>query len=269
MRNVFVLLAAAILLIPRPSHAQTAALPPAPAQPSDDPRIFFDINMFGTAQSLSKSREFRSEFLAFSELASAKATYPKPSRAEFPLFEIGGGFMFKRSFGLAASYARTVYEDPADLAATIPDPEFLNAAKTGTGATGSSLSRKEGAVHVSMVFVPYRTNRTRWRLLGGPSFFSYSADMVQDVSYVSDLARPQTAITITGFSTSEANASTVGVHVGGDFEYVLTRLFGVTAGARYDYGTVTIDREPLSAVEQRIRVGSTRVVFGVRFHPGK
>jgi hypothetical protein len=261
MRNVLVLLAAAILLPPRASHAQTTS--------TNEPRLFIDVNLFGTAQSSSKSREFNSAFLLFSERAASKATYPEPSGASFPLLEIGAGFRFSRSAAFAVSYARTVYDDVANLEATIPDPEFLNATVTGTGVTDVSLSRKEHAVHVSLVLVPVRTDRTRWRILGGPSFIAYRAEMVQEVSYLSDLARPQTALTITGSTNVEASGDAVGVHIGGDFEYLLTRLLGITAGVRYDTAMVTIEREPLSAVEQKIRVGGTRVVFGVRFHPGK
>jgi hypothetical protein len=167
---------------------------------------------------------------------------------------------------VAVSYARTVYEDVADLTATIPDPEFLNAAVTGTGPT-NSLARKEHAIHLSLVLTPVRTDRTRWRIVGGPTFFMYRAQMVREVTYLSDLARPQTALTITGATNAEASGDAVGVHIGGDFEYLLTRLLGVTAGVRYDTGHVYLDREPLSAVEQKIRVGGTRVIFGVRFHP--
>ena len=264
MRNVLVLLAAAILLIPRATHAQATP----PATPPNEPRLFIDVNLFGTAQSASKSREFRSEFLLFSERGSSKATYPEPSGASFPLLEVGAGWRFTRSFALAASYARTVYTDVANLEATIPDPEFLNAVVTGTGAT-TELSRKEHAVHVSIVLIPIRTERTRWRILGGPSFIAYRAEMVQEVSYLSDVARPQTAVAITGSTNVEASAHAVGVHIGGDFEYLLTRLLGITAGMRYDTATVSIEREPLSALEQRISVGGTRVLFGVRFHPGK
>lgn len=258
MRKTLVLVAAVILLIPHVSYAQAA--------PTNEPRLFIDVNLFGTAQSASKAREFRSEFLLFSERASSTASYPEPSGANFPLLEIGGGFRFARSAAFAVSYARTAYDDVADLAATIPDPEFLNAAVTGTGTT-VSLARKEHAVHFSLVLIPVRTERTRWRIVGGPSYISYRGEMVREVSYLSDLARPQTALTITGSTSVETSAGALGFHVGGDFEYLLTRLIGITGGVRYDTATVSIDREPLSAMPQEISVGGTRVIFGVRFHP--
>jgi hypothetical protein len=162
-----------------------------------------------------------------------------------------------------------VYEDSADLTATIPDPEFLGAAATGQGVTSASLTRKESAIHVSLVFVPVRTTRTRWRFYGGPTFFSYRADMVSDVAYASNLTRPQTALAVTGFSSEETRGDGVGIHIGGDFEYLLNRLLGITAGARYDDANVTVEREPLSALEQTLRVGGLHFAAGVRFHLGR
>ena len=258
MRPVLVLFAAGVLLIPTPSLAQ------ATTPGSSEPRFFVDVNLIGSAESRSKAREFRSEFIIFSERGSAMATYPRPSRSLFP-FEVGGGVMLTRGFGLAASYARIVYEDAVSVVATFPDPEFLGAAATDSAE--ASLERKETAVHVSMVLVPVRTDRTRWRLLFGPSFFSYRADMVRDVAYVSNLARPQTAITITGINNDTASASATGIHAGIDFEYVFARWVGLTAGTRYDDANVTLDQEPMSNREQRIRVGSLRFVVGVRIHP--
>ena len=204
----------------------------------------------------------------FSERASTLATYPKPSRSTFP-FEIGGGVMLSRRVAIRASYSRTVYDDAVTLVANIPDPEFLGAAVTATGRTATSLERKESAGHISLVVVPVRTDRTRWRLLFGPSFFSYGADMVRDVAFSSDLARPQTTVTITGFTSDRASARAAGVHVGADFEYVLTRLWGITAGARYDDAIVTLEREPLSNLAQRIRVGGVHIMAGFRIHPGR
>ena len=46
-----------------------------------DPRYDADVNLLGTADSLSHDREFQSRFVTFSEAGSSVATYPKPSRA--------------------------------------------------------------------------------------------------------------------------------------------------------------------------------------------
>jgi hypothetical protein len=43
----------------------------------------------------------------------------------------------------------------------------------------------------------------------------------------------------------------------------------VAGGVRFSYGTVTVDREPLSRIAQQIRVGTTAVFAGVRLRFGR
>jgi len=257
-----ILIAVAVLLIiPRPSVAQSNAAAPS------EPRIFVDVNLGGTARSLAEDRTFTTLFVAFSELATEKATYPKPSRANmFPVVDLGGGFMFMRKLGAGVSYNRTTYDDTVGLDAAIPHPLVLNASASGTGATGK-LSRDEAAMHLFAVVMPVLTRRMQVRIFGGPSFFWYSADMVKDVSYAQTLT-PQYTVRVSGFTSEKARGTGVGAHIGGDFTYFFTSMFGVGCGLRYSRANATLDREPISQQSQQIRVGSTTVVTGVRFRFG-
>jgi hypothetical protein len=249
-------------MIPRTSLGQTAA------PPSDEARFSVDVNLFGTAASLSKDREFQSRFIRFGEIGNAFATYPKPSRpTPFPLVDVGASFMLWRWIGVGVTFSRTVHEDAAGLKATIPHPTFYTAPATNTGATGESLSRREAATNIFVAVVPVRTTRAEWRLVGGPTVFSFKADMVNEVLYVQtyDPASPQQTITIDGFTTSEVTGTDLGFHIGSDVTFFLTKVFGVGGGVRYSYGTVTVDQEPLSTLSQDIRVGGTALFLGLRF----
>jgi hypothetical protein len=225
----------------------------------------------GTAAPLANEREFQSRFIRFGEIGNYFATYPEPSRATpFPLVDVGGSFMLARWIGVGLTYSRTAHEEVAGLKATIPHPTFYSAAATNTGATGEPLTRREAATHIFVAVVPVRTTRAEWRLVGGPTVFSLKADMVNEVLYEQtyDPASPQQTITINGFTTSEVKASDLGFHVGSDVTFFLTKFLGVGGGVRYSYGTVTLDQEPLSKLDQDIRVGNTLVFLGLRFRIG-
>jgi hypothetical protein len=250
----------AVLVIPGASQAQPATTAP------ENSRFFLETNFLCAASSLAQPREFTSLFRLFGEVASTRSTYPKPSTANpFSILDLGGGVMLVRKVGVGLSVSRTAYEDVADLGATIPNPFILNAPATGTGTTNNRLERREIATHLFLAIVPIRTDRYQLRFFGGPSWITYSADMVSDVSYE---LNAQNVLTITGFTSGEAKGSTLGVHLGGDFAYFITKRFGIASGMRFSRGTVTVDREPLSTIAQEVRVGSRQFYVGARFRFG-
>ena len=257
MRFVAGVLVAFLVGIPRAGQAQTA--PPTP----ENSRLFLEVNFLGSASSQAKTREFTSLFPLYGEVATTESLYPKPSLANpFSAVDVGGGIMLSRVLGVGVTVGRTAYEDVANLAATIPHPSILNAPTTASAVTNNVLRRRETATHVFLAIVPLRTARFEVRFFGGPSYFIYSADMVREV--VHELSS-QNALTISGFTSSEAEAGSLGMHLGGDFAWFLTRRFGIASGLRFSRSTVTLDREPLSTIAQDIRVGSTHIYVGGRF----
>jgi hypothetical protein len=104
------------------------------------------------------------------------------------------------------------------------------------------------------------------RVAGGPSFFSYSAEMVENVLYTQEYGEttPANTIAIVGSASRDTGGSGTGFHVGGDVTYFLSHLLGVGVGARYSRGVVTLDREPLSQLSQQFRVGNRFVFVSVR-----
>jgi len=262
------LCAAVALLAALPTTGQAQATPPAP----DEARIFIDVNVAGASSSLARDREYKSLFLAFGELASTEVTYPRPASTGLtPILDLGGGFMLNRLLGIGVGFSRTTYHDAAaTIAGTMPHPTVLDAPASFEGVTDGPLRREEQAVHLFIALVPLRTARSEVRLVAGPSHLWYTADMVRDVSVVQtfDPTLPQQVVTLAGAASDEVRAATLGFHVGGDYAYGITARLAITGGVRVSWGTVTVDREPLSSLEQRIRVGGTRVFLGVRIRPG-
>ena len=242
---------------------------PAPPVPE---RFFIDVNFLGSAYSNAIERRFVTYAIQSGELATFRVTYPQPTDARvFPILDIGGGMMLGQRAGIGVAFSQATYDDPAELLVTIPHPFFLQAPGTGT-ASSDPLRRTENSTHIFLTVMLMRKSRMEWRISGGPSIISYSAEMVSSIQYEQD-APPSSqtnTVTITGYTTSEVHGLTLGVHGGSDFAYDLTRSrrIALTGGVRGSLGTVTIDHEPLNNLKQEIRVGGWRVFAGLRFRFG-
>jgi hypothetical protein len=267
MRIRLVVLVAALLTVPRISTAQT---PVTKATSPTLPRVYVDVNLLGYADPLGDSKTFDNYALKFGEVATFKATYPEPSHSGgYPAY-VGGGYMLSRVVGVGLSYSRMSRDSVVDLSAAVPHPLFFNALATGTGTTGTALSRTESAIHVSLALTPVRSRRVELRLMGGPSIFKLNGDMVREVEYeqtFNSLAS-QNAVTINGVSSGEASGSAIGYHVGADFTYFVHRVLGIAGGVRYGQATVALETEPLSNIRQEFLVGSTTAFLGLRFRLG-
>jgi len=183
--------------------------------------------------------------------------------------DVAAGFFLTPRLAVGAGFNRSSYSDDVHLFIRVPDPIMLNSPGIAHAFTGA-LQHTESAVHVFGTLVLLKKSRIEWRLAGGPSFFHYTADMVQDVSYTQDVIPnpPGSFVTITGSTDSTVHGNGIGGHASSDFAYFLSRQVAITGVVRFSAAIVTLDREPLSLLEQEVRVGSTSVLVGLRFHFG-
>jgi len=226
-------------------------------------KAWADVN-FGVAQSNAKEATFTFTEPLFLETAALAAVYPKPSTGSS--FDFGAGYMFAPKFGIGFSVAGSSHQDSVSLGISVPHPFFFNDSAIDGSTTAGKLQRTEGAVHVQMMVVPYQTSRVRFRVFGGPSFFRYKANMVQDIEFsqVAPAFSSLNLVSITGFQSVDAKGSGWGFHVGGDASWFFSKVVGVGGVARYSRGKVTLDREPLSEVAQDITVGGFQAGGGLR-----
>lgn len=261
----FVMLVGVLSIIPGTSVAQTNG-----GGGADGSRILLDVNVSGLDGSLGSDRIFRSFFIAAGEVASAETTYRRPARNFSAFLDLGAGYLFARRAGIGVTVARTSHESAIRLSASIPDPTLWNAPSTIIDES-AVVDRREVATHIFLAFVPVRTHRTHVRLTGGPTVFSYSADMVSGFSYQHAPAaeNARSPVTITAVATERMTSRTLGFHVGGEATWFLTNAVGVAAGVRFSRGTATIDVEPFSKLIQQVRVGQTRGYMGLRFRFGR
>jgi len=273
MRLTRGVLVVAVLVVPEASLAQTKPVEPPAAVPATPPlkRIFLDVGLAGSSSSLAKNRNFLGYFVKYGEVGSTTVNYPKPSRSTLaPALDLGGGFMLRPDFALGVSYNRVSYEDVAGLTTTAPHPTLLSTPATDSGQTSTALKRQEGTTTIYAAWVPSPSPRTQVRVFGGAAIFAYSAEMVQASTYTQNagLTPPFNTITVDGSVNQQAKGTDLGIAAGVDFTFFITKLLGVSGGARYSRGTVTLQHEPLSQIRQDIRVGSTQILVGVRLRFG-
>ncbi|HWW86288.1 MAG TPA: SH3 domain-containing protein [Vicinamibacterales bacterium] len=213
----------------RPAPVPAAAISMTKTEWTTTPfkRVWIDVN-FGMAMSAANVTVFATD-----DFLNQAVAYGKPTRgAEF---DFGGGFMFTPLLGLGGSFSGVAHRDIAVVANTF-----------STDTTGE-LSRTEGAVNIQAMVVPLNSERLRARVFGGPSLFTYQADMV-------GLFRTSVPTSGTG----------LGFHIGGDVTYFFSRVVGIGGFARYSRATASID-EPLSGVKQNITLGGFQTGGGLRF----
>lgn len=225
-------------------------------------RGWLDVNL-GVAASGAGAEAFVFNGTVFREAFSLTASYPAPSLGAS--FDIGGGVMITPTVGVGVMLAGTAHADTVGLGARLPHPYFFNAAVSASGATEDEVMRTEGSVHPQVMLVAHQSRRLRARVYGGPSYFRYEADMVQDldIDQRAALFSPTQTVTITGYDAVTSEGTGWGWHVGGDVSVFFTRVFGLGGFVRYTRGMVEID-EPLSELRQDVRVGGLQAGGGIR-----
>lgn len=230
---------------------------------AQDQRVWVDVNV-GVAASAASEESFSFSGPLFGETSALAASYPKPSTGA--AFDVGAGYMFAPRVGVGISFSGAAHDDEIGLGISVPHPFFFNASATDGSVTSDKLTRTEGATHLQVMVVPLHTDRLRVRVFGGPSFFRYKADMVQDIEFsqVASLLSRANTVTITGYQSEEAKANGWGIHGGADVSWFFSRVVGVGGFARYARGSVSLDVEPLSEEQQDITVGGLQAGGGLR-----
>ncbi len=242
----------------------TQAVAPAPAIASRRllERGWLDVN-FGAAWSGADLATYVYLDTLYREPFALAAAYPEPSTGAS--FDVGGGVMFSPWIGAGVTVEGAAHEDIVGLGATVPHPYVFDASVVASGATDEALMRTEGAIHLQAVVNAYQSRRGRVRVFGGPTFFRYEADMVQNIGF-EQIAVPfirAQIVTIDGYRTETTEGTGWGWHVGGDASVFFTRVVGIGGFIRYSRGTLEID-EPLSEIPQDVTVGGLRVGGGLR-----
>jgi hypothetical protein len=214
--------------------AQTVA---PPAQPSFE-RGWIDVN-FGVAVAAEDAFTMRTTREIFDEPADFRADYSQPRGASF---DFGGGVMITPVVGVGVSFSGTAHEDAANLSARVPHPIFANVYATDDALTDTVLQRVEGGINLQAMIVAAQSERFRFRVFGGPTYFRVEQDAVTAIRYDQAFLflQPVNAIEITEFDSERIEGTGWGFHAGGDASFFFTRVFGVGGFAKFSRGTVDL-----------------------------
>jgi hypothetical protein len=249
---------------PTPPGRTAPPKPVAPARAASPARVWIDASV-GAAW----AGEENYTSVATRQLNGQDATF----QADYHLpigvaFEIGGGVMATRQFGVGVTYGTTVQEDPADLSIEIPHPILPSPNATAAGVTDRALKRSESALHLHAAFASQADSRTGFRVFGGPTYFRIQQDAVRNILYDQQFLPfdPLNEVEITGTVIERIpydEATGWGFHVGADVSWFYTPALGVGVVGRYSRGTVAA-RDPLSGLDTDLDVGGFQVGGGVR-----
>ncbi len=113
----------------------------------------------------------------------------------------------------------------------------------------------------------YVLNQPQWRvvLMGGPTYFHSSLDMVRAVAYSQSFSSlGANTITVTGGPSSRVSGSSWGFNIGGDVATFPWRHIGFGGGAILNDGTISVT-DPLTLTSQDLKMGSVTLLAGARF----
>jgi hypothetical protein len=229
-------------------------------------RGWIDVN-FGVAVAAEDAFSMRATGELFDEPADFGADYGLPRGASF---DFGGGFMITPVFGIGVSFSGTAHEDVAILDARIPHPIFANAYASDEAETDTMLQRIEGGVNLQAMIVAAQTDRFRFRIFGGPTYFRVEQDAVTDIRYDQAFLFLQrvNAIEITEFDHERIEGTGWGLHAGADASVFFNRIIGVGGFAKFSRGSVDLENTLATAVglddEVSVKAGGFQVGGGLR-----
>ena len=237
----------------------------AEAQPSFE-RGWIDVN-FGVAVAAEKAFSMNATGELYAEPADFGADYALPRGAAF---DFGGGFMITPVFGVGVSFSGTAHEEVADLSARIPHPILANRYATDTALTDEVLQRIEGGVNLQAMLVAAQSDRFRFRVFGGPTYFRVQQDAVTDIRFnqVFLTFPPANAIEITEFDSERIEGTGWGFHAGADASVFFNRIVGVGGFAKFSRGSVDLENTLATAVGLddvvSVKAGGFQVGGGLR-----
>jgi len=171
--------------------------------------------------------------------------------------------MLGHRIGVGFRFLWSQYEEVAGLSVSIPHPTLLN--RYGNDVDVSPiLERKDWMFDFNAQYVH---NDPRWRyvLLGGPTYFRTSHEMVRSIAYSQAFTSLGTnLVSITGAPSDTVKGSAWGFNVGGDVAFFPWRHVGVGGGALFNNGRIQVI-DPLSGSKTDLTMGSTSFMFGPRF----
>jgi hypothetical protein len=221
---------------PRPA-AQTPARAAAPAPRAaatraPNSRGLFAVN--GLVQPTTASFTDTRDLTYFRETANRTGDYDVEGG---PGFDLGAFARVWRNFGLGASLSQVTRAGEAAYSGRYPHPFFFGQNRSADLSV-TELDRTETGAHVSIAYLVPMTGRVRLVFFGGPSFYSVSQDVIEEITV--NETYPYDAITLAAGTRAEISESMVGFHGGADVAWYFTSRVGLGALVRFTTATKSV-----------------------------
>jgi opacity protein-like surface antigen len=145
-------------------------------------------------------------------------------------FSIGGSARAWKRLSIGAGFERLRQAPSADITASLPHPFAFSRHREIQG-TASALGRSESAVSLHARYdVPMRS-RVGVALFAGPTWISVNQQIVDAVNY--DDAYPYDTAAYRSASLRSTDSRAVGLSLGADVSYFVSRQIGLGFGAKY------------------------------------
>jgi hypothetical protein len=226
---------------------------PAAAQTTD--RIFVSVD--GTYQVATKDFDDGASFPLYAETATFTSAY---HLTQGPAFNIAASGAVMRRLAVGIAVSRFSRETPIAVSASLPHPFFFSRARS-LSADVTGMYREERAVHVQVrALLPSQSGRLQAAVFAGPSFFTVTQDVLNQVGYTE--AYPYDSATATNGQTANVSVSKTGFNAGADVGFFFSRHVGVGGVAQYAGTTIKLDSAGGDTVDAK--VGGFQVGGGLR-----
>jgi hypothetical protein len=220
------------------------------------------LNVNGAFQSGTRNVQTQGSFPLYDETATFDARHGVDSGG---IFDISGGVRVWRNLAVGIGITRFGDRSDVDVTGRIPHPLFFDQFRTATvAATG--LRHTETGVHIQAVWVQPLVDRVDVALSFGPSFFRVRQDLVGGLGDLQEGAFPFDTVTIRSVGLVTERESAVGVNLGADVTYILSRLTLADLGAGFfvRYAGASVDLAVPGAPTTSLRVGGFQTGAGLR-----
>ncbi len=215
------------------SSPQPATARQAPARPGTPAATLRGPNSRGV---LGVSGLFQPATASFTD--ARDLTYFREPARRTGRYDIDGGWGIDasvvarvwRNLGLGVGLSQVSRPGAAAYSGSYPHPFFFGRSRTAD-TTAADVDRTETGVHVSAAYLVTSPARFRLVLFAGPSFYSVSQDVVEDLTV--DETYPYDTVAIAAGARRKISESIVGFHGGADASWYFSRRIGVGALVRY------------------------------------
>lgn len=224
-----------------------AAAPSAQAQMTWTDKAF--VNVSGGAQGGSHTLTSDTTFDKYDEQGHVTSSQKIGGGG---VVDVSAGYKVWKNLAVGLGYSHVGSKADAVIAASVPDPAVYDRPRAVT-ASAAGLKHAENAVHVMGTWMVPVTDKIDVGVSAGPSFFSVTQGIPGGV----DVVEP--GPTVSNVVRRESKKSAVGVNLGVDVTYLLTKRIGVGGLARYTRASADID-----GASDSLAVGGFQIGGGVR-----